>query len=308
LRQNPSAAEAASPALDLLGRALNDSFAGVRNEAFKAGLNLQVSGGGVHTLRFLLQSIHADVRQEVLNEVTAQINEPWAWNLLLEFFNDAEPRVRQEAFTTAVRKDKELPPLQAALRSHYPDLRRQAVEALVKKHTAASQALLVQALADADKDVRQRALEALVGADARGSLAEALASPHADVRVRAAKALARHGDRAAREPLLALAAAPEPAERERQADWQAQVEAALEGLADLGDPAALATLVPLLQSSQPSLRKLTAKALAWVALPHHLETLRQALQHSDSQVKYHAALGLAYAGDPLVASLVFSPA
>src|SRR5262249_61571829 len=39
---------------------------------------------------------------------------------------------------------------------------------------------------------------------------------------------------------------------------------------------------------------------------HHPETLRQALQHADPQVKYHAALGLAYAADPLVASLVFS--
>ena len=64
--------------------------------------------------------------------------------------------------------------------------------------------------------------------------------------------------------------------------------------------------MPLLKSAIPSLRKLAARALAWVALPHHQETLRQALQHSDPQVKYNAALGLAYAGDPLVASLVFS--
>ena len=64
--------------------------------------------------------------------------------------------------------------------------------------------------------------------------------------------------------------------------------------------------MPLLQSPHAPVRKLAARALAWVALPHHLETLRQALQNADPQVKYHAALGLAYAGDPLVASLVFS--
>src|SRR5262249_44268603 len=46
--------------------------------------------------------------------------------------------------------------------------------------------------------------------------------------------------------------------------------------------------------------------LAWAALPHHVETLRQALMHSDPQVKYQSALGLAYAGDPVVAALVFS--
>jgi ParB family chromosome partitioning protein len=89
-------------------------------------------------------------------------------------------------------------------------------------------------------------------------------------------------------------------------DWLALAEAALEGLAELGDPAALAPLVPLLQSPHASLRKQAARALAWVALPHQVETLRQALQHADPQVKYRAALGLAYAGDPLVGALVFS--
>jgi ParB family chromosome partitioning protein len=308
LRQNRSAAESAGPALDLLGRALNDNFAGVRGEAFKAALNLQASGGGVRTLRFLLQSIHADIRREVLTEVMAQVQENWAWDLLLEFYNDPDPKLREEAFAFAVRKNKELLPLEGALRSQYADLRRQAVDALIKKRTAAAQPLLVLALADADKDVRQRAMGALVGEDAIGPLTEALASPHADVRVQAARALARHGAAVALEPLLALPTAPEPAERERRADWLALAESALEGLAELGAPGALAPLVPLLQSSQASLRKLAARAQAWAALPHQLETLRQALQHADPQVKYHAALGLAYAGDPLVASLVCSSA
>src|SRR5262249_52757777 len=160
-------------------------------EAFKATLNLQACGGGLHTLRFLLQSVHADVRREVLTEVLAQIQQLWAWNLLLEFYNDPEPMLRQEAFTAAVNKNKELPPLEAALLGQYPDVRRLAVEALIKKHTAPAQALLVKALADASKEVRQLALGALVGDDARGPLTQALASPHADVRARAAQALAR---------------------------------------------------------------------------------------------------------------------
>jgi ParB family chromosome partitioning protein len=306
LRQSPQHAGSAGPALEMLARALNDSAAGVRNEAFKATLNLQAAGGGVQTLRFILQSVHSDVRLEVLTEVTAQVQEAWAWQLLLEFFNDPEPMLRQDAFAAAVRKNKELPPLEAALLSQYPDVRKLAVEALIKKHTAPAQALLVKALADADRDVRQLALGALVGEDARGPLVTALASPHADIRVRAARALARHGDTSALAPLLALATAPEPPERERKADWQALAESALEGLAELADPSALAPLVPLLQSDKPPLRKLAARALAWAALPHHPETLRQALQHADPQVKYHAALGLAYAADPLVASLVFS--
>jgi ParB family chromosome partitioning protein len=306
LRKSPSDAGRAGPALELLARALNDSSAGVRGEAFKATLNLQAGGGGLHTLRFILQSVYSDVRLEVLTEVLAQIQQPWAWNLLLEFYNDPEPTLRQEAFTAAVGKNKDLPPLEAALLSQYPDVRKLAVEALIKKHTGPAQALLVKALADSNKDVRQLALGALIGEDARGPLLEALVSSHADVRVRAARALAGHGESSALAPLLALATAPEPLERERQADWLALAESALEGLAELGDPNALAPLVPLLQSSHASVRKRAAQALAWVALPHHTETLRQALQHADPQVKYQAALGLAYAGDPLVAALVFS--
>jgi ParB family chromosome partitioning protein len=227
LRQQPSLGESAGPALDLLGRALNDSSAGVRGEAFKASLNLQVSGGGVRTLRFLLQSIHADVRREVLTEVMAQVQEPWAWNLLLEFRDDPDPALRREAFDFAVRKNKELPPLEAALLSQYADVRRLAVDALIKKHSAPAQALLVRALADADKDVRQLALGALVGEDAQGPLTQALASPHADVRVRAGQALARHGDFAALQPLLALATAPEP-QRERRAAGPAPGEDAVD--------------------------------------------------------------------------------
>jgi len=307
LRESSQHANQAGPALEMLARALNDSTPAVRGEAFKATLNLQAAGGGVRTLRFILQSVHSDVRMEVLTEVMAQVREAWAWNLLLEFYNDPEAMLRQEAFTTAVAKNKELPPLEAALLSQYADVRKSAVDALIKKHTAPAQALLVKALADADKDVRQLALAALVGEDARGPLVAALASPHADVRARAARALARHGETSALAPLLALATAPEPPESSPQrADWLALAEYALEALAELGDPAALAPLVPLLQSKLPSLRKLAAKALAWAALPHHPETLRQALQHADPQVKYAAALGLAYAGDPLVASLVFS--
>jgi ParB family transcriptional regulator, chromosome partitioning protein len=298
--------KAAQPAWQLLVRALNDSFPGVRGEAFKAALNLKIGGGGIHTLRFVLQSVHADVRREVLTEVMAQAGEEWAWNLLLEFYNDHDPKLREDAFNFAVNKTKELGPLEAALASQYADVRKRGVEGLIKKHTKPAQALLVRALADKEKEVRQLALDALVDEDARQPLAEALKSPHPDVVVRAAGALAAHGDKGVLKPLLALATAPEPQQAERQADWLALAERAVSGLARLGDPAALTDLLPLLDSRHASLRQSAAKALMWVSRPGSLEALRQALQHSDPEVKYHAALGLAYAGDPLGASLVFS--
>jgi ParB family chromosome partitioning protein len=298
--------KADQPAWQLLVRALNDSFPGVRGEAFKAALNLKIAGGGIHTLRFVLQSVHADVRREVLTEVMAQASEEWAWNLLLEFYNDHDPKLREDAFNFAVNKTKELGPLEAALASQYADVRRRGVEGLIKKHTKPAQALLVHALADKETMVRQPAVDALVDEDARQPLAEALKGPHPDVVVRAAGALAAHGDREVLKPLLALATAPEPQQPERQPEWLALAERAVSGLARLGDPAALTDLLPLLDSRHASLRKAAAEALVWVSRPGSLEALRQALQHADAEVKYHAALGLAYAGDPLGASLVFS--
>ena len=296
------------PTWQLLLRALNDSFPAVRSEAFKAALNLKIAGGGSNTYRFLLQSVHADIRREVLTEVMAQVQEKWAWTLLLTFFNDPDQKLREEAFAFAIKKTKDLEPLEAALDSRYTDTRRSAVQSLIKKHSGAAQALLVRTLTDPEKEIRQLALESLISDDAQAALTQALDSSHADVSVRAAKALARHGAQVALAPLLKLATEPEPQQQERQADWSAQVDQALEGLAELGAPAALPALVPLLDSKlkYASHRKLAARALMWSARADTLDVLRTALQHADPQVKYHAALGLAYAGDAFVTSLVFS--
>ncbi|HZW31471.1 MAG TPA: HEAT repeat domain-containing protein, partial [Isosphaeraceae bacterium] len=301
LRKTPAEA-----ALDLLTRALNDSFPGIRAEAFKSVLSLPAIGAGARALRFAMRSVHADVRREVLNEAMAQVGEPWGWDLLLEFFNDPDPALRGDAFAFALKKTRGLEFLESALASRYADLRKRAVDELVKKHTAAAQALLVRALDDEDRDVRLAALESLVDGDAVSALAQALGSPHPDVRLRAAKAFARHGDPRALAPLLALATAPEPAEAERRDDWLKLAESALDGLGELGDTAALPHLIPILDSPHEALRKQAARALVWVSRPDAIDALRQALQHADPQVKYQAAKGLAYAGDPSVASLVFS--
>ena len=299
---------AAGPALSLLSRTLNDSFPAVRSEAFKSALGLHAGGAGAGTLRFALQSVHADVRREVLTEVMAQVGEPWGWDLLLEFFNDPDPALRGETFEFALKKTRGLEFLEAALASRYPDLRERSVAELVKKHTAAAQALLVRALDDEDPEVRLAAMKSLVDADALPALMEALGNTHPDVCLSAAKAFARHGDSRAIEPLLVLATAPEPLEQERRDDWLKQAESALDGLGELGDPAALAHVIPLLDSPRTAIRLQAARALVWVSRPGTTDALRQAIQHADVAVKYHAAKGLAFTGDGSVVPLVFSEA
>jgi len=290
----------------MLADALNDPIAGVRSEAFKAALNLKVGGGGAGTLRFAMQSRHADVRREAMTEATANVDGPGGWDVVFEFLNDPDPGLRAEAYAFATKKTKGLETLDAALGSRYPDLRRSAVEGLVKKRTAAAQKLLARALEDEERDVRLLALEALVEADAQPVLRMALENAHADVRLRAAAALARRGDPAALAPLLALATAAEPDEDERKPDWARLAEAALVGLGRLGDPSALPALVPLLDSPHAAIRREAARALAWLAPADRSAPLRDALRHHDPAVRDLAALGLALLGDASAGPLAFA--
>src|SRR5262249_30220109 len=272
---------AADAGWELLVRALNDSAAGVRSEAFKAALNLKIGGGGPDTLRFTLQAIHADVRRDALTEVTAQEKEEWATALPYEFFNDPDPGLRAEAFGYATRKNKEISVLETALASRYPDARKLAVEGLIKRHSKAAQQVLLRAIADPDREVRLLAVNALVDDDAKGLLKEAMASPLTDVRVRAAAALAKHGDTSTFPVLRALAAAPEPEQKERVGDWLEAAELALYGLAELGAPEAQADAVPLLDSPHGGVRRSAAAALAWCSRSGTAAPLRSALSRSD---------------------------
>ena len=278
LRKSPAQANTAGPALEMLARALNDSHPDVRKEAFKSTQNLQVAGGGIQTLRFILQSVHADVRMEVLIEVSAQLQEAWAWTLLLEFYNDPEAMLRQESFNTATQKNKELPPpgRRPSGRS-MPDVRKLAVDALIKKHSPASQAACWSSrLADADKEVRQLA----AGRSRRRGCPRLLhrggwSSPHADIRVRRTRLASGTAKRplsgvrcwAARR-LLPESAGTRPARyRPVAANWLALAESALEGFAELGEPSAMVPLLPLLPERPIPLAADSSphERLAWVA-------------------------------------------
>ena len=304
-RKSPPASEA-SPGYTLFVRALNDPSPTVRREALKAAINQNVAGGGEATLRFALGSVHADVRREVLNEVQAHAKEDYATPLLYEFFDDPDPGLRAEAFEQATKKNKELEPHEAALASRYPSVRLLAIAALHKKHSKAAQAVILMAVADADAQVRQWAVSALVDDKARGPLSEALGTSHADVRVRAASALARLGDPAALPVLRESAFAPEPAENFRRDDWLHLAELALGGLASLGDASVFDELVKLTDSPRDSLRAGAANALLGCTPPDGEGRVRKLLAHSDAAVRRGAARALAARGDATVHPVLFS--
>lgn len=299
---------AGEPGWDLLVRSLNDSSSGVRIEAFKAALNLKIAGDDPATLRLTLQSIHPDVRREALTEVVAQEKEEWSAQLLHEFFNDPDPKLREEAFGFATKKNKEIPVLEVALASRYADARKLAVDELIKKHSKEAQQILLKAIADPDREVRLLAINALVDDDARVPLQEAIQSQLSDIRVHAAAALAKHGDVATLPVLKELAIIPEPTQKERISDWIELAELAFLGLAELGDSRALPDAIRSLESPHSRLRKAAATTLIWVTRNDTAHALRSALQHTDEEVKFRAAIGLAYLGDAAVAPLIRSEA
>lgn len=296
----------------LLQRALNDSFPHVRSETFKASLNLDFAGGGEHTLRFALQSLHRDIRNEVFVEISARIDEAWGWPLLLDLFKDPDPAIRKDAFDFAGKRAKgrliEL--LSAALQCPFVDLRTEATKSLRNCKESGAEDLLVKALDDDQEAVRQLALEALL-ATGISRLGPVLKSPYPDIRVRAANACAARGDQQALFPLLQLISEPKPDKHAAPNDlarWRERLELALNGLAELGSTEALPTIAPLLQSDDPGLRKSAALALAASSRPDHSTQLREALRHDDPAVRLEAALGLAACGDLLGASLIFDSA
>ncbi|MCY1066683.1 HEAT repeat domain-containing protein [Nannocystis sp. RBIL2] len=299
-------------AIGLLERALGDAGKTVRSEAFKAALSLEVGGGGAGSLRFVLKSIHADVRREVLNEVMGQISQSWAWPLLLELFGDADPSLRKDAFEFALKRTKGIgaEPLSVALAGRWIDLRVEAVKVLAKRKAPGTHELLVKAIDDEDEAVRQLAVDALLTGEGEEALPAALTSKYPDVVVRAACALAVHGDSSVRAPLQAMVEAPEPEVPALRAKWLDRVVRALGGLAELGDPTPSHAVLPLLQHKEAQIRRAAATALSWMARPDNANAvfaLQAALQHSDPAVQSEAALGLAFIGDPAGASLIFTP-
>jgi len=88
---------------------------------------------GKLALRFATASLHADVRLDVLVEVEAQIKDEWAWQMLLEFFEDPESTLRHDAFEFSLKKAKKerrRESLAAALKYRYADLRLASVKEL----------------------------------------------------------------------------------------------------------------------------------------------------------------------------------
>ncbi|WP_442509912.1 HEAT repeat domain-containing protein [Novipirellula sp. SH528] len=292
----------------LMLRVLSDVDPKVRGEAFKASLNLEVAGKGVETLRFVLRSSHESVRREVLTEAMAQEKEDWASELLYDLLCDPNASIRSDALEHlhAKKNGRDVGPLRAALSSPYADLRINAIDKLVKLKSKEAQETLVTAIDDQEKVVRTTALKAIIASGARDVLYKAMNSSHLDVRLEAAAARGIYRDPKSAAPLLAIATEPEPEKKEEKGPWEANVLAALAGMAHLQSPDHIKPLLELTASEYEAIRRAAALALAYSIKPDDANEVLPLLQHDDEHVKYRAALGLALCQQPIAMPMVFS--
>ncbi|MEZ6127907.1 MAG: HEAT repeat domain-containing protein [Planctomycetaceae bacterium] len=291
----------------LMCRALNSEFHAVRIEAFKSALNLNLGGGGADTLRFVLNSEHADVRSEVLTEVMGQPREDWAWTLLQELFADPDSGLRAEAFDFAIKftKGRDLAPVRVAAESPFVDIRIAAIAQLVRRPSAEARDALLLLIDDEDKSVRLKALEGLVHAEKKEPIQRALESRHKDIRISAATTLAYSGDAAVLPVLMEIVQEDEPEPQAEKDAWKTNVTTALWGLAELQDEQSFEAVRPLLKSAHAKIRAEAANVMAATCSSETVDVLKEILRHEDAKVKQAAAFGLAVLGDPIGASLLF---
>lgn len=290
--------------MNLLETSLNNSHQEIRLEAFKAVLNLKEEKE--EKLRFALRSIHAPVREKVFIEIKSNIKNDWAWKLLLELFDDAHKDLRLDAFNYAKKnaKDKLLEIVEKALTCEFADVREAATRELTKNMTKGAKKLLVDTLNDKKESIRDVTINALVNADAIEELEDALDSSYLDVRIKAASVLARYGKKETFKPLLEMLTK----ERDKKVDknkWYEYQAAAIKGLAYLQDQKAQDKVISFIQSDHAPLRLEAVKALPWL-LTEDIEPLKKALKHSDKSVVKEAAYGLAFCGNTLGSSVIFS--
>ena len=297
-------------ALELLSLALNDSDADIHGEALKATLNLKIDGSEPDALKFLLKSVRAEVRTEVLSEVIANRKKDWAWEILTSLFNDPDKRLRKDAFDEAVKqtKSKDIATMQLGLNSEYPDIRLEALADLKRRRNKEAQAVIATAIDDPVEEVRLEALDALVDLDSTESVKKALHSEHVEVRLKACAARALFGDVDAKEPLIQLVSQPEPLKSQKEAltNWLDQIEGSIKGLGILGDPETFDLIIPFLDHKESRIRSAAAVAIESTADADKIPLLKQLLQHQDDAVKQSAALALAVQGDAIGSPILFS--
>ena len=298
--------------LQMLKSALSDDDPEVRSEAFKFSLNTESAGNVQSTLRIILDSIHADVRKEVLTELIAvEKKEEWACQMIVEMLDDADETLRHQAFDFLEKKyksnasDKHIGWLESAVTGQHADIRKRTCEWLVKIATPESQRVLQVAVNDSQSEIRMLALRSLVVQDAVEVLVAALESQYVSVQLSAAIALAKQADGRAKDVLLDVLQKPWPEDEPAQDLLRKSQLAALEGLKWLGDPQTVDTILEHCKSEDSNIQTAAANALLWMVHDENLERINPLLKQEEG-VRLAAAVAMTLANDAFARKIVFA--
>ncbi|TMQ20673.1 MAG: hypothetical protein E6J91_03375 [Deltaproteobacteria bacterium] len=300
----------------LLGDALDDEAAKVRGEAFRT-LWAWHTAEPVVPLARGANSRHGDIRGQVVAEIdrrrragqsSAELD-----RLLLRLVEDTVAAVGLAAYGALARREPDGPegpegddeapvPAEvhlAAMASPAPEVRAAGARGAAKAPAAAVRGRLVQLIKDDHPAVHLAAIEALdavAPGDAEG-FALAFASVFYELQVRTGELCGQRRDARAVAPMQRLLSIPRT-DLNRPAD--AFRQRAARALADVGDPAAIAFQLRLIDDEDPIVREMAARGIATAAQPGN-DAARGALVgllgHADLPVRSWAGEGLARLGD-----------
>jgi ParB family chromosome partitioning protein len=288
-------------AVHLLGDALEDESAKVRDEAFRT-LWAWNEKNPQEAIDRALAGRFPDLRRRAVDELAARIKEDWALERLKKTVGDRDAGVAQaayEAWVKHVGKEKPEPHL-AAMDTAHASLRALAAKNATQAPAETMRSPLLKLLLAEEPVVYLAAIEALdtLIKEENGPLLAGLGSGELPLKVRAAELLAARGAEDIIEPMRNLLT-----DKELQRIWPPAFLAPLRhraasALATLGSRRLLSFFATtLLKDEASEVREQAARGLATASRRGDEGYLLDALGHADVAVRSWAADGLSRLGD-----------
>ena len=288
-------------AVHLLGDALEDESAKVRDEAFRT-LWAWHEKNPQEALERALAGRFPDLRRRAVDELAARIKDGWALERLKKVVGDRDASVAQaayEAWVKHVGKEQAEPHL-AAMDTAHASLRALAAKNAAQAPAEAVRSPLLKLLLSEEPQVYLAAIEALdkLVKNENGPLLAGLGSGELPLKVRAAELLAARGAEDIIEPMRHLLTDKELQRIYPPAFLAPLRHRAASALATLGSRRLLAFFATtLLKDEASEVREQAARGLATASRRGDEGYLLDALGHADVAVRSWAADGLSRLGD-----------
>ncbi|WNG32447.1 hypothetical protein F0U61_01600 [Archangium violaceum] len=288
-------------AVHLLGDALEDESAKVRDEAFRT-LWAWNEKNPQEALDRALSGRFPDLRRRAVDELAARLKEDWALARLKKTVGDRDAGVAQAAYEAWVKHvGKELAePHLAAMDTAHASLRALAAKNATQAPAEVVRSPLLKLLLAEEPQVYLAAIEALdkLIKEENGPLLAGLGSGELPLKVRAAELLAARGAEDIIEPMRNLLTDKELQRLYPPAFLAPLRHRAATALATLGSRRLLAFFATtLLKDEASEVREQAARGLATASRRGDEGYLLDALGHADVAVRSWAADGLSRLGD-----------